>query len=533
MQASSRNIDRFGKKRPKVGIIDIIHDAGPSLSGFARVETQLVFKQYAAIMPQVIKVWCQRLGCDVSYATHFSQTNLLTQLPEDLDVLFVYCCSQEAHMAYALSRLYQRRGTLTVLGGPHAHSFPEDASRFFDVIVGSCNEALIEEILRDRPRGVELSSDPPKHFPTVEERIEDIKQALFYAGRPLLASNIPLYASVGCPYTCGFCIDYDSKYRTTDVGTLEEDLRFINQHYPGVTIAFHDANFGVRFDETLSILEKVNNQVRYGVGLTMSVLSNESRVNRLRDTGCRYVQCGIESLAGFHAKQGRSRDFSLLEASQRAENFFANLADNFEVTQANIIFGLDDDAGPELVDTYIDFIEAGHAGIINMCIPTPFAKTPMYDTLKSEDRILPLPFMFYRDSYLAVRPKHYSAKEYYDNLIRILEASTSLTAIGRRLASRGLGGHRRHPLSQTVGDVVMRAVDRYQFLPTCKAIRRALDEPDMWAFYEGRSKRLPAFFAKEFEGRWSRFEGLLTKAELLEPWMPEPRSIERPKLRVV
>ena len=245
------------------------------------------------------------------------------------------------------------------------------------------------------------------------------------------------------------------------------------------------------------------------------------------------MQCGIESLAGFHAKQGRSRHLTLEAAQRRAQEFFAGLADNFEMTQANIIFGLDDDAGPELVDAYVDFIKTGHAGIINMCIPTPFAKTPMYDTLKSEDRILPLPFMFYRDSYLAVRPKHYSAREYYDNLIKILEASTSGQAIAGRVASRRFGGDRRHPLSKTFGDLVMRTVDRFQFLPTCQNIRNALDEPDMWAFYEGRSKRLPAYFAKEFEGRWSRFEGLITKDELLEPRLPEPRQIERPKLRVV
>lgn len=533
MEADASNRVRAKTRLPKIGIMDIIHDAGAELSPFARVETQLVFKQYAAIMPQVIKVWAQRLGCQVSYATHYSQANILTQLPDDLDILFVYCCTQEAHMAYALSRFYQKRGALTVLGGPHAHSFPEDAERFFDVIVGSCNEELLGQIIRERPRNVSVSSDPPEFFPSVEERIEDIKDALFYAGRPMLASTIPLYASVGCPYTCNFCIDYDSKYRTLDTGTLEADLRFINRYYPKVTIAFHDANFGVRFDETLNILERVGNRARYGVGLTMSVLSNVKRIERLRTTGCRYVQCGIESLAGFHGKQGRSRHLTLDEARRNAETFFSELADNFEVTQANIIFGLDDDAGPELVDAYVDFVETGHAGIINMCIPTPFAKTPMYDTLQRENRILPVPFMFYRDSYLAVRPKHYSAREYYDNLIRILRASTSLRAIRGRIASQRFGGYRRFPLSKTLGDVVMRTVDRYQFLPTCERIRSALDEPDMWAFYEGRSKRLPRFFEASFRERWTRFEGLLSADELRYPMMPVARSNERVKLRVV
>ena len=530
--SSIKHRNPFGKI-PKVGIIDIIHDAGASMSAFSHLETQLVFKQYAAIMPQVVKVWCQRLGCDAFYATHFSQTSLLKQLPSDLDVLFVYCCTQEAHMAYAVSRYYQDRGTLTVLGGPHAHSFPEDASRFFDVLVGSCNEELIGQIIRDRPRGVELSSKPPVAFPSVEERIEDIESALFYAGRPFLASNIPVYASVGCPYTCGFCIDYDSKYRTLDTDALEADLRFINQHYPNVTIAFHDANFAVRFDETMGVLEKVENKVRYGIGITMSVLSRQSRIDRLRETGCRYVQCGIESLSGFHAKQGRKRTLGLHQANQAAKDFFKTLADNFEMTQANIIFGLDDDAGQDLVDAYIDFVESGDAGIINMCIPTPFAKTPLYDTLANENRLLPLPFMFYRDSYLAVRPKHYSALEYYANLVKILKASTSRRAIYGRIANQRMGGHRRHPLHQTFGDVVMRVVDRYQFLPTCLSIMDALKEPDMDAFYSGRSQALPQFFEAEFVSRWSRFEGLVERHELEFPILPPARENVSKRLRVV
>ena len=200
--------------------------------------------------------------------------------------------------------------------------------------------------------------------------MEDIRSALFYRGYPLLASTIPLYASVGCPYTCDFCIDYDSKYRTLDVSTLEEDLRFINATFPNVTIAFHDANFGVRFDETLSVLEKVNNRTRYGVGLTMSVLSNPERVRRLRDTGCRYVQCGIESLSGFHAKQGRQRDLSLVEAQSKAKDFFRGLAQNFEMTQANIIFGLDDDAGPELVDAMSISLKRAMRGS-SICVSRP------------------------------------------------------------------------------------------------------------------------------------------------------------------
>ena len=79
----------------------------------------------------------------------------------------------------------------------------------------------------------------------------------------------------------------------------------------------------------------------------------------------------------------------------------------------------------------------------------------------------------------------------------------------------------------------MRAVDRFRFLPTCIAIRKALEEPEMWAFYEGRTSKLPALFGKEFEGRWKRFDGLVTADELAKPIFPEARVNVSRKLRVV
>ena len=86
-----------------------------------------------------------------------------------------------------------------------------------------------------------------------------------------------------------------------------------------------------------------------------------------------------------------------------------------------------------------------------MCIPTPFAKTPMYDTLQREGKSCPYPLCFI-EIHTSPFDQHYSAREYYDNLITILKASTSAKAIAGRFASTRHGGHRRHALSKTFGD---------------------------------------------------------------------------------
>ena len=125
-------------------------------------------------MPQV-KVWCQRMGCDVSYATHFSQAPLLSQPPTTL-TSSLSIAAHKKRIWPTLSRYYQKRGCLRSLEAPMPILF-RGCRAFLRRHRGRMQRRTIREILVDRPRGVELSSEPPQHFPTVEERMEDIRSA--------------------------------------------------------------------------------------------------------------------------------------------------------------------------------------------------------------------------------------------------------------------------------------------------------------------------------------------------------------------
>ena len=39
--------------------------------------------------------------------------------------------------------LFRSRGAVTVLGGPHARCYPEDARRYFDYVLGFTDRAII------------------------------------------------------------------------------------------------------------------------------------------------------------------------------------------------------------------------------------------------------------------------------------------------------------------------------------------------------------------------------------------------------
>ena len=109
-------------RRLHIGVLDLVTKA-PNRSLYAR----LMHANLASIMPQVIGVWCEEDGHDVRFVCYTGLEDLLEELPPDLDVLFIGAFTQAAQLAYALSNLFRKRGAVTVLGGPHARCYPEDA----------------------------------------------------------------------------------------------------------------------------------------------------------------------------------------------------------------------------------------------------------------------------------------------------------------------------------------------------------------------------------------------------------------------
>jgi hypothetical protein len=171
----------------RVGIIDLLDDA-PSRSWGARLYGRYFRKQFMAITPQAVAVWCRSLGHEVYYATYYGQQDPLSLIPKDIDVLFVGSYTQCSALAYALARIFRRQKVLTVIGGPHARSFPTDCIRFFDIAVKDCDKTLIADIL-DRqfdPPAIVTSGRAISDLPSVEERMPEITTASFHNGRPLM-----------------------------------------------------------------------------------------------------------------------------------------------------------------------------------------------------------------------------------------------------------------------------------------------------------------------------------------------------------
>ncbi|MEJ2196426.1 MAG: hypothetical protein P8X73_16425 [Ignavibacteriaceae bacterium] len=105
--------------RLKIGIIDLVSKK-PNSKLFARIMNA----NFASIMPQIIGVWCEEEGHSVTYICYTGREDIIKELPQNADLIFICAFTEAAQTAYALSNLLRSGGSVTVLGGPHARCYP-------------------------------------------------------------------------------------------------------------------------------------------------------------------------------------------------------------------------------------------------------------------------------------------------------------------------------------------------------------------------------------------------------------------------
>ncbi|CAN5561136.1 hypothetical protein BH11PLA2_BH11PLA2_04530 [soil metagenome] len=505
-----------------VGIIELIaYTVPPEWHG--RNVALAMRKILYSVMPQVVAAWCRRRGHRTHYSTYYGQADPVTLLPDDLNIVFISATTQASGLAYALASYHRQRGVRTVLGGPHAKCFPADALRFFDIVVGECDEDLIDDILANRfEPPLFVSSQRPKSLPGIAERFDDVVTAGFEPHRRFGVNIAAVFTSLGCPYTCEFCTEWNSRYTPLPTADLAADLKFIHDRDPKALIAFHDPNFAVRFDETMDVVEAIGPRSnRYVMECSLSILRTD-RLARLKRTNCLYVAPGVESWFDYgnkslaNGRQGQAKLDYVVERFKTLNEFVPGL-------QANFLFGSDEDRGREPADLTIDFVRRLPFVWPNVNIPSPYGGTPLFDRYKADGRILAgMPLANYCAPYLVTTLKQYNPVTFYRHLVRIQTAITSCTALARRVASPA-------PVAVRFAHAVQTLSFGEQARETRMILRRLETDRQFRAFHEGERVPVPEFYQRHFDQRLGRYAALFPRADrtpCLDP-VPADRRLNR------
>jgi hypothetical protein len=501
------------QKKLRIGIIDLVTKA-PTKALWARVMNA----NLASIMPQVLGVWCEEEGHEVTLICYTGFENLMEDLPKDIDIVFIGAFSQAGQLAYALSNLFRSKGIITALGGPHARCYPQDAQKYFDYVLGFTDKEVIKQVLHDcaphRPIGMHLSSKTqPSTLPGVKERWKFIEPTLSKA--PWI-KIVPMLGSLGCPYTCSFCIDSVVPYQPLNFEVMKEDLRFLLKKFKRPKVAWHDPNFGIRFNDYMDAIEEAvpPNSIDFIAESSLSILS-EPHMKRLQRNGFKAILPGIESWYDLGNKSKTGKKEGLEKVRQVSEH--VNMIMSYTpYLQSNFVLGLDVDEGSEPFELTKKFVDMTPGAFPGYSLLSAFGEAaPLNLEYQRDDRVLGFPFHFLNNNHaMNIKPKNYSWPEFYDHVIDLTKYTFSWPAIGRRFKAV------KNTIPKWIN--VVRAVSSEGFgrVKYYTKIRQMLDSDKQFrAYFEQETDELPKFYTNRIKNELG----------VLWVWLPEGAIQHDPK----
>ena len=480
-------------RRRKIGIIDLVTKTrGGGLWG------RTMNANFAGIMPQVVATWCEQEGHDVQLTCFTGRENLTDLYPRGVDFVFISSFTQASFLAYSLSKYFQAQGVVTALGGPHARCYPQDASQYFDYVFGFTSRELVREAVADcaphRPLGLRLAAPrQPTELPSVRERWKFIQQTLRQA--PVI-KIVPMIGSMGCPYTCSFCIDSEIPYQPLAFEVLREDLRFLRTQFARPRVGWHDPNFGVRFEDYMGAIEEAvpPDSIDFLAESSLSLLS-EPHLRRLSRNGFKAMLPGIESWfeVGDKSKTGvRQGEDKLRIVAEHVNTVLRYIP----YVQTNFVLGLDSDVGSEpfrLTKRFVDQVPGAFPGY---SLLSAFGQAaPLNLELQRQGRVLPVPFHFLNNNQaMNVKPLHYSWPEFYDHVIDLTAHSFSWPSIAGRFGANTTALPRWGNLLRAVSS---EGAGRLRYY---REIRRRLEHDTAFRdYWEGESEVVPDFYVQRIQ----------------------------------
>ncbi len=474
----------------RVAVVDLVAKAPTR-----RLWGRIMNANLASIMTQVVALWCEQEGHDVTFVcfTGDDFESLVGSLPADIDLAFIGAFTQAALPAYALSNFLRSRGAVTALGGPHARCYPQDAQKYFDYVLGFTDKELIKDVLQDcarhRPLGQRLSTEhQPATLPGVRERWKYIELTLDKA--PFF-KIVPMIGSLGCPYTCSFCIDSEVPYQPLPFDVLKEDLRFLRKTFKRPRVGWQDPNFGIRFKDYLDAIEEAipPDSVDFIAESSLSILS-EPHVKRLRKNGFKAVLPGIESWND-HGNKSKTGSKKGLDKVHKVSEHVNMILRYIPFVQANFLFGLDVDEGSEPFELTKRFLDLTPGVFPAYSLLTAFGQAaPLNLEYQKAGRVLPFPFHFMNNNQaMNVRPSNYSWTEFYDHMIDIQRYSFRWRSIARR--------HRavKSTIPRWMNSIRSVSSEGFGRLRNFRKMRELLDsDVQIRQFFEGETQEIPVFF---------------------------------------
>jgi radical SAM superfamily enzyme YgiQ (UPF0313 family) len=289
-----------------------------------------------------------------------------------------------ARRAYNIAARYREKGIPVVMGGFHPTLLPDETLLHADAIAMGDAESTWPQIVRDaRQKKLKrlYKSDPD--YP-----LEGIKpDSRIFRGKKYTKMT-PVQFGRGCRFSCDFCSVhsfYGNTLRNRPVEDVIAEIEKRNKKF----IFFVDDNLFSNYDQVTRLIRGlIPLNIKWVCQISLDTAYDGQLLELLEKSGCAAVFVGLESLDEENLKQMKKgenlqhRDYA--DAVRRFKDHGIMVCGAF-------VFGYDHDTA-DTIERALEFSIESRLCIAHFNPLFPSPKTPLYDRLKKEKRLISDPW---------------------------------------------------------------------------------------------------------------------------------------------
>jgi radical SAM superfamily enzyme YgiQ (UPF0313 family) len=336
----------------------------------------------------------------------------------ECDLVAITVSTPAAVNAFEISDRFRQRGIKVVMGGVHPTVLSEECLQHSDAICIGEGELTWNELLND------LEKNSLKKVYKADKLMDPIvlpkiNRNLFNRKGYLINNTVLI--SRGCPNICEFCLVkniYGLKYRLRKIDAVINEIKefkagpkpivFVDDNIAG------DKEFAKSFFKALIPLK-----IKWISQCSLTVAEDDELLDLAAQSGCIGLFIGFESINQSNLKAFRKttnkveKYLELIQKIKKRKIFI----------HGAFIFGFDED-NEKIFEQTLNFAKNAKLEMANFGILTPYPGTPLFERLKSENRIFDFNWSHYDSAHVVFQPKnltpsalqagqYYAMKEFY------------------------------------------------------------------------------------------------------------------------
>lgn len=432
-------------------------------------------------------------------ATPLSEEGLASYIHEhEIELVGIGFMTRMAAKAFRMALAARAAGARVAMGGPHVTEMPDEAlgkdggPRYADAVALGEADQTWPRLVLDAARG-ELKevyapldvwgkeqkpslADYPRipwdridldQFNLIRIMPDKVRGILEKFGMAWKCFHIvPIESGRGCPYGCEFCtvtgfFGDDIRFRSNE--SVVEELLLLKeverQRGGKVAVFFIDDNFAINVKRTKALLRDIiaaGAQVPWVGQISINLLRDEELLDLIRDSGGKWIFCGLESIDADHLKSV-AKGFN---KPAEYKGILERMAERRIYAITSFIFGMDGEPA-DAAERVLAAISTWPPGLPVFGLLTPYPGTPLYTKLEAAGRLdRPRHWLEFKPFHMAFTPAGTTADVAHAQVARAWTVSYDARTTRRAITWLG-----RMPLSDRIIHLFARLAFRGIYFP--------------------------------------------------------------------